>query len=59
MITRGRFEHHLGKIAPLTPLDERRKAFRLLIAVLAIAVDDDANASAPTVWALVAQAVRR
>ncbi|MDX5562745.1 DUF5958 family protein [Streptomyces sp. ID05-04B] len=37
LITRGRLEHQLGKIASLTPRDERRKAFRLLIAVLAIA----------------------
>ncbi|MGW0653516.1 DUF5958 family protein [Streptomyces umbrinus] len=37
LITRGRMEHQLGKIAALTPLDERRKAFRLLVAVLAIA----------------------
>ncbi|MFF1896216.1 DUF5958 family protein [Streptomyces sp. NPDC058206] len=37
LITRGRIEHQLGKIASLTPLDERRKAFRLLVAVFAIA----------------------
>ncbi|GEB57121.1 DUF5958 family protein [Streptomyces gardneri] len=37
LITRGRIDLQLGKIAGLTPLDERRKAFRLLIAVLAIA----------------------
>jgi hypothetical protein len=37
LITRGRIEHQLGKIASLNPLDERRKAFRLLIAVLTIA----------------------
>ncbi|MGW0678836.1 DUF5958 family protein [Streptomyces sp. NPDC002767] len=37
LITRGRIEQQLGKIAGLAPLDERRKAFRLLIAVLAIA----------------------
>ncbi|MFD8913758.1 DUF5958 family protein [Streptomyces sp. NPDC059575] len=37
LITRGRIEEQLGKIASLTPLDERRKAFRLLIAVLALA----------------------
>ncbi|MFJ8083005.1 DUF5958 family protein [Streptomyces sp. NPDC096205] len=37
LISRGRIEHQLGKIASLTPLDERRKAFRLLVAVLAIA----------------------
>lgn len=37
LITRGRIEHQLGKIASLTPLDERRKAFRLLVAVLAVA----------------------
>ncbi|MFJ9760061.1 DUF5958 family protein [Streptomyces sp. NPDC101149] len=37
LITRGRIEHQLGKIAALIPLDERRKAFRLLVAVLAIA----------------------
>ncbi|MER7468838.1 DUF5958 family protein [Streptomyces sp. NPDC097981] len=37
LITRGRIDLHLGKIAGLAPLDERRNAFRLLIAVLAIA----------------------
>ncbi|MFJ4807792.1 DUF5958 family protein [Streptomyces longwoodensis] len=37
LISHGRFEEQLGKIAGLVPLDERRKAFRLLIAVLAIA----------------------
>ncbi|GAB7106792.1 hypothetical protein JCM4814A_51060 [Streptomyces phaeofaciens JCM 4814] len=37
LITRGRIDQQLGKIAGLTPVDERRKAFRLLIAVLAIA----------------------
>nr|WTB35573.1 DUF5958 family protein [Streptomyces sp. NBC_00830] len=37
LITRGRIDQQLGKIAGLAPLDERLKAFRLLIAVLAIA----------------------
>ncbi|MEU2117943.1 DUF5958 family protein [Streptomyces sp. NPDC016459] len=37
LISRGRIDEQLGKIAGLAPLDERRKAFRLLIAVLAIA----------------------
>ncbi|MGW0580153.1 DUF5958 family protein [Streptomyces sp. NPDC002920] len=37
LITRDRIDQQLGKIAGLTPLDERRKAFRLMIAVLAIA----------------------
>ncbi|MBW5421655.1 hypothetical protein GKQ77_08750 [Streptomyces sp. BG9H] len=37
LISRGRIDEQLGKIACLTPLDERRKAFRLLIAVLTIA----------------------
>ncbi|MEU0632040.1 DUF5958 family protein [Streptomyces sp. NPDC005989] len=37
LITRGQINDQLGKIASLTPLDERRKAFRLLVAVLAIA----------------------
>ncbi|MET9469428.1 DUF5958 family protein [Streptomyces sp. NPDC006544] len=37
LITCGRIEHQLGKIASLKTLDERRKAFRLLVAVLAIA----------------------
>ncbi|MEV0115906.1 DUF5958 family protein [Streptomyces sp. NPDC050844] len=37
LISRGQINHQLGKIAGLTPLDERRKAFRLLIAVLAVA----------------------
>lgn len=37
LITRGPVDQQLSKIAGLAPLDERRKAFRLLIAVLAIA----------------------
>ncbi|MGW2232271.1 DUF5958 family protein [Streptomyces formicae] len=37
LITGGRINEQLGKIASLTPLDERRKAFRLLISVLAVA----------------------
>ncbi|MDH2394057.1 DUF5958 family protein [Streptomyces sp. HNM0663] len=37
LISRGRIDEQLGKIAGLVPLDERRKAFRLLIAVLTIA----------------------
>ncbi|MFJ5831401.1 DUF5958 family protein [Streptomyces sp. NPDC093089] len=37
LLTRGRIDHQLGKIAGLTPPDERRKAFRLLVAVLAVA----------------------
>ncbi|MEU2394867.1 DUF5958 family protein [Streptomyces sp. NPDC007369] len=37
LISRGRIDEQLGKIASLTPLDERRKAFRLLISVLAVA----------------------
>ncbi|MER7679820.1 DUF5958 family protein [Streptomyces sp. NPDC096934] len=37
LITRGRIDDQLGKIASLAPRDERRKAFRLLVAVLAIA----------------------
>lgn len=37
LITRGPIDHQLGKIASLTPRDERRKAFRLLVAVLEIA----------------------
>ncbi|MFE4698368.1 DUF5958 family protein [Streptomyces sp. NPDC056738] len=37
LITRGRIDEQLGKVAGLTPVDERRKAFRLLVAVLAIA----------------------
>lgn len=36
LISRGRIDEQLGKIAGLAPLDERRKAFRLLIAVLTI-----------------------
>lgn len=36
-ISRGGIDGQLGKIAGLAPLDERRKAFRLLIAVLTIA----------------------
>ncbi|MET9887408.1 DUF5958 family protein [Streptomyces sp. NPDC006430] len=37
LITCGPVYQQLGKIASLAPLDERRKAFRLLVAVLAIA----------------------
>ncbi|WP_243766246.1 DUF5958 family protein [Streptomyces sp. GC420] len=37
LISRGRIDEQLGKITILAPLDERRKAFRLLIAVLTIA----------------------
>ncbi|MEU6312867.1 DUF5958 family protein [Streptomyces sp. NPDC047014] len=37
LITRGRIDQQLGKISSLAPRDERRKAFRLLVAVLAIA----------------------
>lgn len=48
LIVRGRIDQQLGKIASLTPHDERLKSFRLLIAVLAIA---DGSDSAPTVAA--------
>ncbi|MGW6617035.1 DUF5958 family protein [Streptomyces erythrochromogenes] len=37
LITRGPIDMQLGKIADLTPVDERRKAFRPLVAVLSIA----------------------
>ncbi|MEU6244239.1 DUF5958 family protein [Streptomyces sp. NPDC047024] len=37
LVTRGRIDDQLGKIASLTPHDERRKAFRLLVAVLGLA----------------------
>ncbi|MFB7512904.1 DUF5958 family protein [Streptomyces sp. NPDC056144] len=37
LISRGRIDQQLGKIAALAPLDERRKAFKLLITVLAVA----------------------
>jgi len=37
LIARGPIDQQLGKIAGLTPVDERRKAFRLLVAVLAVA----------------------
>lgn len=37
LITRGRIDQQLGKIAGLTPRNERLKSFRLLIAVLAVA----------------------
>jgi hypothetical protein len=37
LIARGQIDQQLGKIAGLTPVDERRKAFRLLVAVLAVA----------------------
>ncbi|MET3984056.1 DUF5958 family protein [Streptomyces sp. PvR034] len=37
LITSGRIDHQLGRIASLAPLDERRKAFRLLVAILAVA----------------------
>lgn len=37
LIARGPMDRQLGKIAGLTPHDERLKSFRLLIAVLAVA----------------------
>ncbi|WP_409239550.1 DUF5958 family protein [Streptomyces sp. PA5.6] len=37
LISRDRIDEQLGKIAGLRPRDERRKAFRLLIAVLHVA----------------------
>ncbi|MEV5488624.1 DUF5958 family protein [Streptomyces bobili] len=37
LIARGQIDQQLRKIADLTPVDERRKAFRLLVAVLAVA----------------------
>ncbi|MER6145872.1 DUF5958 family protein [Streptomyces sparsogenes] len=37
LISRGQIDEQLGRIAGLAPLDERRKAFRLLLAVLTIA----------------------
>ncbi|MFF0400072.1 DUF5958 family protein [Streptomyces sp. NPDC005248] len=37
LISRGQIDVQLGKIAGLKPVDERRKAFRLLIAVLSVA----------------------
>lgn len=37
LLSRGRIDVQLGKIVGLTPVDERRKAFRLLIAVLTVA----------------------
>ncbi|MFE2932366.1 DUF5958 family protein [Streptomyces sp. NPDC059278] len=37
LISRSRIHEQLGKIADLAPLDERRKALRLLVSVLAIA----------------------
>ncbi|MGR3870796.1 DUF5958 family protein [Streptomyces graminifolii] len=37
LIARGPIDRQLGKIAGLTPHDERLKSFRLLIAVLAVA----------------------
>lgn len=37
LITRGRIDEQLGKIAGLAPRDERVKAFRLLVALLAVA----------------------
>ncbi|MYT22691.1 hypothetical protein GTW69_20780 [Streptomyces sp. SID7760] len=36
LISQGRIYQQLGKIAGLRPLDERRKAFKLLVAVLAV-----------------------
>ncbi|MFJ3516335.1 MULTISPECIES: DUF5958 family protein [unclassified Streptomyces] len=39
LITRGRINEQLGKIARLAPPDERRKAFRLLVSVFAVADD--------------------
>ncbi|MFI8823815.1 DUF5958 family protein [Streptomyces sp. NPDC053431] len=37
LITRGRIDQQLRKIVGLTPVDERRKSFRLLVALLAVA----------------------
>ncbi|MFE9560094.1 DUF5958 family protein [Streptomyces sp. NPDC006487] len=37
LVTRGQIKQQLQKIIDLTPVDERRKAFRLLVAVLAVA----------------------
>ncbi|MFG2299800.1 DUF5958 family protein [Actinacidiphila glaucinigra] len=37
MLVRGRVEDQVGRIAGLTPQHERMKAFRLLIALLAVA----------------------
>ncbi|MFD9036311.1 DUF5958 family protein [Streptomyces sp. NPDC059567] len=37
LLVRGRIEHQVGTIAGLTPQHERMKAFRLLIALLAVA----------------------
>ncbi|MCX4511718.1 DUF5958 family protein [Streptomyces sp. NBC_01619] len=37
LLVRGRIEDQVGKIAHLAPQHERRKAFRLLIALLAVA----------------------
>ncbi|MFE7760391.1 DUF5958 family protein [Streptomyces sp. NPDC057438] len=37
LITRGPIDQQLGKIVGLTPVHELRKAFRLLVAVLAVA----------------------
>lgn len=37
LITRGQIKQQLQKIVDLAPVDERRKAFRLLVAVLAVA----------------------
>ncbi|MDX2818078.1 DUF5958 family protein [Streptomyces sp. PA03-5A] len=37
MLVRGRIEDQVGRVAGLTPQHERLKAFRLLIALLAVA----------------------
>ncbi|MET9348387.1 DUF5958 family protein [Streptomyces termitum] len=37
LLSRGRIDEQLGKIAALVPPDERRKAFRLLVALLSVA----------------------
>ncbi|MET7505833.1 DUF5958 family protein [Streptomyces albidoflavus] len=37
LLSRGRIDEQLGKIAVLAPPDERHKAFRLLVAVLGVA----------------------
>ncbi|MFH8729095.1 DUF5958 family protein [Streptomyces termitum] len=37
LLSRGRIDQQLGKIAALVPPDERRKAFRLLVALLSVA----------------------
>ncbi|MGV9339283.1 DUF5958 family protein [Streptomyces sp. NPDC003688] len=50
LITRGRIEDQPGKIASPTPHGERRKAIRLLVAVLALADERRRERSCASVY---------